>query len=114
MADVAALCPRIILILKGKKRFDGSIKDFEKILGREKFVSLYFSQPVDDLHPIWQGLNPVWSRDFTSVELKISEEKLREITIKILDLFPVVDYGTEKLPIERVLEALVTNPELIR
>jgi ABC-2 type transport system ATP-binding protein len=113
MADIDALCPRIVLVHGGKKRFDGPIRDFERILGLEKFVSLVFSRPVDPNHPVWSELRPQWGENSMSVELAISEEKLRDTSIKILSEFPVVDYSTEKLPIERVLKELLTNPNLL-
>jgi ABC-2 type transport system ATP-binding protein len=45
--------------------------------------------------------------------LEIEEADLREVSIRILSHFPVVDYSTEKLPIERVLKTLLTNPHLL-
>ena len=113
MADIEALCPRIVLVLGGRKRFDGKIEEFEGILGKEKFVSLVFSEKVDQEHPLWQGLKPQWDDAGMSVELQIQEEALREKSVQILSHFPVVDYSTEKLPIERVLKALLTNPHLL-
>lgn len=113
MADIEALCPRIVLVLKGQKRFDGAIEDFEGVLGREKFVSLAFSTPPDREHQLWNELNPQWDDSGLSVELQIKEERLREISIQILSTFPVVDYSTEKLPIERVLKTLLANPHLL-
>jgi ABC-2 type transport system ATP-binding protein len=113
MADIEALCPRIVLVLGGRKRFDGAIGEFEGILGKEKFVSLVFSEKVDQRHPIWADLNPQWDDSGMSVELQIREDALRERSIQLLSVFPVIDYSTEKLPIERVLKALVTNPHLL-
>lgn len=113
MADIDALCPRIVLVLGGRKRFDGPIKEFERILGREKFVSLTFARPVDQAHALWRDLKPEWDPSGTSVELQIAEESIRDVSIKILSEFPVVDYATEKMPIERVLKALMTNPKLL-
>jgi ABC-2 type transport system ATP-binding protein len=74
---------------------------------------LSFGEPVDRDHLIWAGLNPQWDEDGTSVELQIEEESLRERSIAILSAFPVVDYSTEKLPIERVLKTLLANPHLL-
>jgi len=113
MADIEALCPRIVLVLGGRKRFDGPIGEFEGILGREKFVSLSFSEKVDQAHPLWEGLNPQWDETGMSVELQIREDALRERSIQLLSAFPVIDYSTEKLPIERVLKALLANPHLL-
>ncbi|MCJ8346972.1 ATP-binding cassette domain-containing protein, partial [bacterium] len=47
MADVEALCDRIVLLLDGSKCFDGKLRYFEQILGKEKFLSFTFKQSVD-------------------------------------------------------------------
>lgn len=113
MADIEALCPRIVLVLGGRKRFDGPIREFEMILGREKFVTLVFSETPDRAHPLWSELSPQWDPSGLSVELRIREEQLRETSVKLLSSFPVADYSTEKLPIERVMKTLLANPHLL-
>ena len=113
MADIEALCPRIVLVLGGRKRFDGSIRDFEQILGKDKFVSLTFKEPVSQTDPIWQDLGAKWDSSGLAVELQIQEQQLRKKSIEILSRFPVVDYATEKLPIERVLKTLLSDPHLL-
>ena len=113
MVDVQTLCERIVLILDGAKRFDGSLDEFEGVLGREKFVTVRFSEPVAAQDPIWRELDAQWNADRTQVDLRIAEERLRPITIDILTRFPVVDVITEKLPVERVMETLLRTPELL-
>lgn len=113
MADVDALCQRIVLVLDGCKRFDGPIGSFERILGRQKFVSISFDQPVDPSLPLWQKLDARWNSDKTSVEVRIPEECLRQTAMEILRDFPVNSLSMEKLPIERVMHELLNNPHLL-
>lgn len=114
MADVAALCSRIVLILDGGKHFDGPISEFETILGREKFMTISFAEAVDSSDSAWQGLDARWNLNRTKVDIRIAEEALRPITINILERFPVIDLSTEKLPVERVMNTLLKNPELLK
>lgn len=114
MADVEALCNRIVLILDGAKRFDGRRQDFEGLLGKEKFVRFRFSEPVDSGHVLWQDFFPVWSEDATHVDLRIPDALLRETSVAILNQFPVDDFYTEKLPIERVMTSLLSNPDVLK
>lgn len=107
MADVDALCERIIMITKGKKSFDGTRAAFEKLLGKEKFVSFRFSLRPDASHPIWYDLDPKWQMDGLQVDVRIPEASLREISQQILQNFQVEDFHTEKLPIERVMTHLI-------
>jgi len=113
MADVAALCSHIVLILGGEKRYDGSITDFEKILGREKIVTFQFSAPVAEDAACISDYDPLFSGGGMEVEIKIPEKKLRDVSKEILQRYPVIDFHTEKIPIERVMETLWSNPELL-
>lgn len=113
MADVEALCDRIILILGGEKRFDGSLPQFQRVLGSEKFMSISFASalPLPDM--FWEPFHPVWNEERTQVEIRIAEDQLREVTQQIIERYPVTDFGTEKLPIERVMHSILSNPQLL-
>lgn len=113
MVDVEALCSRIVLIFDGQKRYDGSILDFSKILGRDKFVTFIFEHPVDISDPFWNSLDTSWSNGGKQVELRISENELRKISSLIINKFEVIDFFTEKMPIERVMNTILTNPHLL-
>lgn len=114
MADVQALCKRLVLIFKGEKHFDGPIGEFENILGRDKIVSFNFSEAQNPNEPLWMKLDPKWNEFMDQVELKIPENDLRETTQKILDHKSVIDFHTEKMPIERVMKALMANPDILK
>jgi ABC-2 type transport system ATP-binding protein len=103
MADVSALCQRIILILKGEKKFDGTLKEFETLQGPEKNVMFLFSQKISIEADIWKRWDAQWNNEQTQVNVRISESELREATIYILQHYPVIEFQTEALPIERVL-----------
>jgi len=113
MADVDALCQRIVLVLDGCKRFDGAIREFESMLGKQKFVSVDFETPIDNRENLWAELDPNWNNDGTHVELRIPEEALRQTAMAILRDYPVSALSMEKLPIERVMNELLTNPHLL-
>ena len=112
MADVEALCERIVLILAGKKHFDGSIEDFSKILGSEKFVQFRFQKEVSPDNPCFEGLKPVFHENGQEVELRIDSKDLNRCCARILQELPVVDFHTERLPIERVMKELMSSSQL--
>lgn len=114
MADVDALCSRIVLVLGGEKRYDGSIGDFATMLGREKFVSVSFLEPVPASAPSLKRFDPQWNELRTKVDLRIPEDGLREAAIDILANLPVHEFSMEKMPIERVMSALLNQPDLLR
>jgi ABC-2 type transport system ATP-binding protein len=39
-------------------------------------------------------------------------EVLRDISAKTIEKFPVIEFNTEKMPIERVMKTLMEKPEL--
>ena len=113
MADVQALCERIVLILNGKKGYDGSLKSFENILGNEKVVTFLYETPQDPKDPLWENQDTKWDPTFQQVEIRLSEKHLRDTASKILAKSPVIDFHTEKLPIERVMKTLMQNPNIL-
>jgi ABC-2 type transport system ATP-binding protein len=112
MADVQALCKRLVLIFDGKKAYDGPIKSFERILGNEKSVSFVFSSPIEQT--LWSQYSPKWSEDKTQVELLVPEHELKELALNVLSNHPVTEFNTEKMPIEKVMKTLMNNPEILR
>ncbi|MCJ8346288.1 hypothetical protein MJH12_12155, partial [bacterium] len=55
-----------------------------------------------------------FSQNNMKVELRVPEDKLNQVTIDILSKYPVQDFHTEKLPIERVMKTLLTNPSIMK
>ncbi len=117
MADVQALCHRLVLIFDGKKKFDGAIEKFEDILGVDKVVTFSFAHTLQNAADLWQEYSPKWypenGQEKAKVELRIPEDKLRAVSIQILENFPVTDFATDNIPIERVMKTLMTSPELL-
>jgi len=113
MADVTALCERIVLIHGGAKRFDGPIAQFGQILGSEKFVTVRFAAAPSKMDSFWADFGPDWTANDTQVELRIPEARLREAGRLILERYPVTDFTTENMPIERVMKTLMARPELL-
>ena len=91
-----------------------SFNNFENLLGNEKVVTFSFSESIQERETFWKEFAPQWNGAFTSVELNIKEEKLREVSQIILSKYPVCDFSTEKMPIERVMKTLLENPQLNR
>lgn len=114
MADVQALCQRLILIFNGQKKFDGRLHEFEKILDHKKTVSFRFLTKQNPKDPYWAPLDARWSEDNHRVEIKVPEASLRTTSMEILKDFPVCDFNTENMPIERVMKTLIKNPKILK
>jgi ABC-2 type transport system ATP-binding protein len=114
MADVEALCSRLILVLDGKKSFDGPLAQFSNILGSDKVVSFTFNTAQETDNLFWKNLDASWSKQNTQVELRLAESRVREIAGLILKDFSVTDFQTQKMPIERVMKTLLNNPKFLQ
>jgi ABC-2 type transport system ATP-binding protein len=113
MADVEALCDRIVLIISGEKQFDGARLQFHRLLGKDRFVTLRFSEPQPDIAALTPFM-PEWLPDRLSVELRISEEKYRATLQQLLATLPIVDVTSDQIPIERVMKTVLLSPEVLR
>jgi ABC-2 type transport system ATP-binding protein len=112
MADVQALCERLVLIFDGQKVYDGSLGDFENILGHEKSVSLSFSRSQNS--SLFSDYSPIWNDEKTQVELRVPECSWNSFGKDAFQIDDLVDFNTEKLPIEKVMKTLMTNPDILR
>ena len=113
MADVQELCEDIVLIFNGKKGFDGPLEKFETILGNEKSLNFTFSEPIVHTSDLLSGLDPKWNGSRTSLNLRVPESRLIEVTEHILKEYRPIEFGTEKTPIERVMKTLMESPEIL-
>lgn len=114
MADVQALCKRLVLIFDGQKAFDGPLQDFEKILGNEKSLSLNFSCAQTQDHSDFQAFSPTWNDERTQVELRIPEQDWKQAGQRFLLLPDLIEFNTDKMPIEKVMKTLMSNPEILK
>ena len=110
MADVEALCQKIVLLLKGEKIFEGSIQDFKKKFRREKTIVFYFENKISDFPKQWaKRFHCEWNQDRTQLKIRVPETELKSMTIKILKNFSVSDFQTEKVGVEEVMGDILSN-----
>lgn len=114
MADVQALCERLVLIFDGQKAYDGSLRNFENILGHEKSIGLSFSRPQSQHKTFFTQYSPSWNEEGTQVELRVPETDWQEFGKQAFEMQDLIDFNTEKLPIEKVMKTLMNNPDILR
>ena len=84
MADVEALCENIILILKGEKRFEGSVEEFKTKFRKEKTIIFNFDKKVLDFPADWEeSFHCEWSQDRSQLKIRVPEQELPKVTTKI-------------------------------
>ena len=104
MDDVAALCPRVIVIDKGRLRFDGALASLVRAMRPDKRIVVRFERPVErrDL----EALGRVVEVDDARATLQVSQLELKACAAALLAKFPVADLTIEDPPLEEVMRAL--------
>jgi ABC-2 type transport system ATP-binding protein len=104
MDDVAALCPRVIVIDKGRLRFDGALPELVRSIRPEKRVVVRFERAVARLE-LEAVARVVESTESQSV-LQVKQEELKSAVAALLGRFPVADLTIEDPPLEEVVREL--------
>ena len=104
MDDVAALCPRVIVIDKGQLSYDGLLDDLVRRIRPEKRVVLYLNQAVDK--SLLQTLGKVVSNDHAMAVLQVSQDAVSATVSRALAHLPVKDLTVENPPLEEVMSEL--------
>lgn len=101
MADITALCPRVLVIHQGSLIYDGSL---EKLVDRfapcrEVMVELAHAYTPEKL----AQYGDVQAIDHQMVRFRVSQETLTQTVGKILDDLEVLDLAVTEPPIEEVI-----------
>ena len=117
MADIKALCERVIVIHKGEKIYDGALDRLEGNAGtRQKIITFLPALAAQDsvgqpaFPENWQSQHGETSRDeegkFT---LRVPSEKVVAVSQEILTAGPVADITIEDIPLEDVISELFNS-----
>ena len=117
MADIKALCERVIVIHKGQKIYDGALARLESNSGaRQKIITFLPALETGDpeTSPVfpatWQSQHGETTRDeegkFT---LRVPSEKVVAVSQEILTAGPVADITIEDIPLEEIISELFNS-----
>jgi len=104
MDDVAALCPRVIVIDKGTLSYDGQLDALVRRMRPEKRVVLRLDKPAPPL--ALEGLGKVVSQDVAQVVLQVRQEAVSLTVARALATLSVRDLTVEDPPLEEVMSEL--------
>jgi ABC-2 type transport system ATP-binding protein len=108
MADVAALCPRILVIDHGRITYDGSLDGLVRAARLDKRLVLRLGQPVARADLLALGAEIV-SHEEAQAVLQVKQEALNGVVSLALGRLPVVDLTVEDPPLEEVLSDLFSR-----
>jgi ABC-2 type transport system ATP-binding protein len=104
MDDVTALCPRVLVIDRGKLIYDGALDQLVRRVRPDKRIILRLARPVAraDLERLGRVVE---QRDASAI-LHIAQDKLQSAVSGALSSLPLVDLTVEDPPLEEVMREL--------
>jgi ABC-2 type transport system ATP-binding protein len=102
MADVTALCRRVIVIHHGKLLYDGPLADLASRIAPFKLLSVDLEGGRAPESPERYGT--VESLEGGKLTLRVPKDEAPAITARLLAELPVIDLTVEDPPIESVIE----------
>ena len=100
MADVEALCKRVIVIHHGKLLYDGDLAGLVDRFSAHKTIGVTVAQDGLDLSEYGE----VVSREGDRVSLRVLKSETSRVTARLLADLPITDLTVEDTPIEDVIE----------
>lgn len=100
MADVEALCRRVIVIHHGKILYDGVLSGLVERFSAYKTIGV----TLEDMEVDLSAYGEVVSRDANQIKLRIAKSDTSRLTAQLLAQLPVTDLTIEDPPIEDVIE----------
>jgi ABC-2 type transport system ATP-binding protein len=104
MADVTALCKRVIVIHHGGLLYDGDLAALTDRMSPFKLVRLDVESAEAAARV--EGYAEVLEREDTKVKLKVPRAETSAIVARLLSEIPVVDLTVEDPPIEEVIDQI--------
>jgi ABC-2 type transport system ATP-binding protein len=110
MADITALCKRVLLIHQGRLFYDGALAGIVDRFAPYREVKLDFTEAV--AKESLAAFGEVESHEGRSASLIVRREALTETTARILSALPVADLTISDPPIENIIGELFTQGSL--
>ena len=101
MAEVVALCKRVIVIDEGKLIYDGELRSLAERLAPYKLLRVDFVEPLDGRALAVYG--EVKRVDGLTAELLVPRDQTSAVAARLLSELPVADLTIEEPAIEEVI-----------
>jgi ABC-2 type transport system ATP-binding protein len=114
MADVTALCPRVILIHQGELLYDGELLGLASRLAPFKLLRFSLREDADQ-GALLDMLPPeaeIIKRQNGSLTMRVPRSETPAITAHLLKALPVVDLAVEDPPIEAVIDQIYQGAQI--
>ncbi|MEO0476294.1 MAG: ATP-binding cassette domain-containing protein [Planctomycetota bacterium] len=107
MADITALCPRVVVIHEGSMLYDGSLEGVIERFAPLREVKLDLAEPADDA--MLEQFGEIESNEGRSARLLVQRETLTDTVGRVLAELDVEDLTVTDPPIEDVIARLFAS-----
>ena len=107
MADVEALCKRVIVIHHGLILFDGDLAELIERFTAYKTITVKLEFPSDNL----SGFGEIVSQNHEAASFRIPKAEAPATTAKLLEQLAVTDLTVEDPPIEEIIDRVFRQNE---
>ena len=114
MADVEALCKRVVVIHHGKLLYDGDLVGLVRRFSAYKTIAVELEpgQEREANLAAVDGLATVVEREDGRITLRVAKEQTARATERLLATLPIMDLTVEDPPIEEVIEQVFAQEAL--
>jgi ABC-2 type transport system ATP-binding protein len=103
MADVTALCERIIIIHEGRLKYDGGLSDLSRRIAPFKLIGVALGDMA--AHDLSRYGTPVTNdEDSQKSFIQVRAADVTQVTARLLADLPILDISISDPPIEEVIE----------
>jgi ABC-2 type transport system ATP-binding protein len=103
MADVTALCERILIIHHGQLKYDGGISSLSRRIAPFKLIGVMLAK--SNSHDLSQYGTPVQNEEDAEKQyIQVKAEDVTRVTSRMLSDLPIADISIADPPIEDVIE----------
>jgi ABC-2 type transport system ATP-binding protein len=107
MADVQALCKRVIVIHHGRILFDGELTTLASRFGADKTIGVTLKEGAESVD--FSPYGTILGTEDGKVSLRVGRGQAPEVAGRLLRELPVADLTIEDPPIEDVIESVFAD-----
>jgi len=107
MADVTALCRRVVVIHHGRIMYDGDLEALAERMAPFKLIEIDLEREPDGMDVARYG--ETVRRDGQKIALRVPKAETPAVTARLLAELPVLDLSVEDPPIEEVIDRVFTD-----
>jgi len=112
MADVVALCKRVIVIHQGKLLYDGGLEALAGRIAPYKLLTVKLEDPDLISHTRLEAYGELHHSEEGQATLRVLRAEAPSVTARLLAELPVSDLSVEDPPIEDVIDQVFTGDAL--